>query len=145
MGKRNLLTKILAIAGAVMVWLPILAPFVLGIVSLATDGVYRLDFLMPAELFPLVLIGGGLLYWADRRANSQQKLVGWSLILTVVFLISCQGLAVITGLASGEAEPAGFPLLAVTYLLACYILGVVAEGVGGFFLIKDLFKSQKVS
>ncbi len=139
MEKRGVLTKILTVTGAFLVWFPVLAPFIFSAGSLMGDGIFRFDFLMPAELFPLILIGGGLLFWASRRAGSQQKFIGWSLVLTVVFLVSCQGLAMITGLASGETEPVGLPLIAVTYLLAGYILGAVAVGVGGLLLLRDLF------
>ncbi len=107
------------------------------------DGIFRFDFLMPAEFFPLVLIGGVLLFWAARRAHAQQKFIGWSLAVVVGFLFICQGLAVVTGLASGETEPAGWPLFAVLGTLIVYILGVVGIGVGGIFLLRDLFKPRQ--
>ena len=61
MKKKNLFTKILAIAGTVLVWFPILAPFLLSVAVIFTNHVFRFDYLMPAELFPFALVGGGLL------------------------------------------------------------------------------------
>ncbi len=57
MEKHSLLTRILAIAGTVLVGLPILAPVLFSIVALAAEGRFHLDYLMPAELFPAVLLG----------------------------------------------------------------------------------------
>jgi hypothetical protein len=49
-------------------------------------------------------------------------------------------LAVVTGLASGEAEPAGWPWVLVLASLAGYALALVAMGVGGALLLRDLFR-----
>ncbi len=69
MGKRDAFTKILAIAGTVLVWLPVAAPFFFSIIAFAQGRVFRFDYLMPAELFPAVLLGAGLLLWAAFRAT----------------------------------------------------------------------------
>ena len=58
MEKKDPLSKILAIVGTVLVWIPILAPVVFGFVSLGMDGIYRIDYLMPAELGILAFVGG---------------------------------------------------------------------------------------
>ena len=64
MEKRDTLTKILAIAGTALVWFPILAPVLLAIAAFIGEGRFLLDYLMPAELCPVALLGGGLLLWA---------------------------------------------------------------------------------
>ncbi len=61
MEKKGGLTKILAIAGTVLVWLPILVPVTFCAARFAAHRVFRFNYLMPAELFPAVLLGGGLL------------------------------------------------------------------------------------
>ena len=71
MEKRDTLSKILAIIGTVLVWIPILAPVALGFISLGMDGFYRLDYLMPAELGILVFVGGALLLWAAIRSRKR--------------------------------------------------------------------------
>ena len=70
MEKKGALSKILAVVGNVLVWFPILAPLVLGFISLGVDGIYRLEYLMPAELGILVFIGVPLLIWGAIRTGS---------------------------------------------------------------------------
>jgi hypothetical protein len=140
---KNILTKILAVAGTVLVWFPLLAPVLLSMILLITEGVFRFDFLMPAELFPMALVGGGLLVWAAQRARAQRKLIVWGFGLAVVMLVGGQALAIVTGLASGEIEPAGVWWLLVIASLVIYCLALVASGVGGILLLRDLFKPSR--
>lgn len=142
MPNKGLLTKTLAIAGTALIWLPILAPVLLSVAVLMSERVFRFDFLMPAELFPVVLVGGGLLIWAALRAHSRQRIVGWGLGIAAGSLIGGQMLAVVTGLASGEMEPAGVPLALVVASIVVYVLALVIVGVGGALLLRDLFKTD---
>ncbi len=137
---KDVFTKILAIVGTVLVGLPILAPILLGIVSLFKDGRFRLDYLMPAEFFPLVLVGGGLLLWAALRRRRFRGLIGWGLVGAVVLLVGIQALAVLTGLASGETQPGGWQWVLVLGALIAYILAVILTGVGGVLLTRDVFR-----
>ncbi len=143
MEKKGVFTKILAIAGTVLVWFPILAPILLSAVSFLADRRLRFDYLMPAELFPSALAGGALLLWAALRARTQRKLLGWSLGAAVVLLFGGQGLAVVTGLASGESEPTGWKMAIVLGAIVGYALALVAAGVGGILLLRDLFKQSR--
>jgi hypothetical protein len=68
MKKKEVLAKILAIVGSALVWLPILAPVLLSILIIIKEHMFGFDYLMPAELFPVTLVGGGLLIWAALRA-----------------------------------------------------------------------------
>ncbi len=133
------LTKILAGAGTLLVWVPIAAPILLTLAELLKEGLFRLDYLMPAELFPLVLVGGGLLLWAAWLRRSQRGLIGWSLGSAVILLVGLQALAEVTGLASGRTAPGGWQSALVLAGLIGYILAVVATGVGGARLLRDLF------
>ncbi len=142
MEKKSVLTKILAITGTVLAWFPIVAPILLTVAFLIAKGQFRFDYLMPAELFPAALVGGGLLFWAALRIRSRQKLIVWSLIIATATLASSQGLAVITGLASGEREPTGWPLLLVLTMLVIYILALIVLGIGGILLLRDLFQNR---
>lgn len=47
--------------------------------------------------------------------------------------------AVLTGLASGETEPAGLPWALVVALLAAYILLLIVLTIAGIRLSRDLF------
>jgi hypothetical protein len=141
MGKKDIFTKALAVAGTVLVWFPILAPVLFTAGLLIRARIFRFDYLMPAELFPLALFGGVLLVWAALRARARRGLIGGSLGGAVVLLVGGQAIASITGLASGRTEPTGWPWALVLASLALYVLALVGLGVGGVLLLRDLFKS----
>lgn len=145
MGNKGTFTKILAIAGTVLVWFPILAPVLISIIFFVQEGVFRLDYLMPAELFLFGLGGGLLLLWAAIRARSQRGLISWGLGITAGLLVGGQALAVATGLASGETEATGWPWALVIGSLIAFIIALIAVGVGGILLLKELFKPKKES
>jgi hypothetical protein len=140
MEKRDGFTKFLAIAGTVLTVLPVLAPVLFGVMALIGRGRFLFDYLMPAELFFLVLIGGGLLLWAALRARAQRKIVLWSLSGAVALLVISQLVAVVSGLASGKIDPEGFWFVLVIAMLILYIAAVIALAVGGILLVRDLFK-----
>ncbi len=143
MKNRGLFSKFLAIIGTLLVWLPILAPVIAAAVRLLQQGGFNFDYLLPAELFPLALVGGISLILVARRARLRWRLVGWGLGIAVVSLGAGQVLAVVTGLASGEAQAAGWPLAAVNFTLYIYILMLLVTGVGGMMLLRELFKSPQ--
>ncbi len=95
---------------------------------------------MPAELFPIAMLGGGMLLWAALRARSRRGLIGWGLVIAVGMLFGGQALAVITGLASGETEPTPWLMALVLVPIGIYVLALVAVGIGGVLLVRDLFK-----
>jgi len=144
MEKKGVLTKILAIVGTMLVWFPILAPVLLSVAVIITERMFRFDYLMPAELFPATLVGGGLLIWAALRARSRRRLIGWGLGIAVGLLVGGQVLAVVTGLASGEAEPAGWWWALVLASIVIYTLALVVIGVGGVLVLRDLFKPSRL-
>jgi hypothetical protein len=139
MDKKTAFTKFLAVAGTVLIWLPMLAPLVFGLISLADDGRFRFDYLIPAELFPVVLLGGLLLLWAAWRAKAEKGLIGWGFLSIILMLVISQGVAVLTGLASGETEPGGWQMTLVLVFLGLFWLGLIAVGVGGIRLARRLF------
>jgi hypothetical protein len=129
--KKDVLSKILAIAGTVLVWFPILAPFVLGFVSLGMDGIYRFDFLMPAELGILVFAGGVLLIWGAFRTRVRQRIIAWGLGLAV------GSIAILN--AFGDVVPGSLEWGIAVGLLITYSLAIVDMGIGGLLLWKDVF------
>jgi hypothetical protein len=144
MEKKGALTKILAIAGTALVWFPILAPVLLCVADIIRGRFFRFDYLMPAELFPAALAGGGLLLWAALRRRARRGIIGWGLGTAAGLLIGGQALAVVTGLASGETEPAGGWLAIVLASIVVYSLALVVTGVGGVLLLCDLFKPAQL-
>jgi hypothetical protein len=142
MEKKRALTKFLAVAGTVLVWFPLLAPILLSIILFIQRQIWRVDYLMPAELFFSFLLGSGLLLWATLRAHSHVKPVAWGLGLAVLVLFGGQALAEISGLASGETEPTGLAWGLVLASLALYVLAILLVGMGGALLVRDLFKQR---
>ncbi len=141
-GKKGGFSKGLAIAGTALAWLPIVAPVVVTVVFLITNGLFRFDFLMPAELFPLALLGGGLLVWAALRARSQRGWILGGLGAAIALLLISQLVAEVTGLANGDAELVGFWFVLVVVMIVAYTLAVIAMAVGGSLLIRNLFISS---
>ena len=140
MEKKDVLTKILAVFGTVLMWLPVLAPIILGVGSLVFAGIFRFDYLMPAEMFPSAVLGGAMLLWAALRTHSHRKLIGWGLVTAVVMLFGGQAIAVVTGLASGKTEPTPMLMALVLTPIMIYALALAVVGVGGVQLSRDLFR-----
>lgn len=140
--KKDVFSKGLAVVGTLLAWFPILATIVITVIGFASSGIFRYDYLMPAEFFLPALIGGGLLVWAALRARSRRAVIGWSLGTAAVSLFGAQALAVVSGLASGDAQPVGLPWVLVLSLIGIYTLALLAIAVGGVLLLRDLFQSQ---
>jgi hypothetical protein len=134
---KNKLTKVLAIIGTILVWLTVLSPVLLWIgfsIRRGAFGLDHFDYLMPAELFPVALVGGLLLVGVALWVRRHRLLVGGSLGLAVILLVGMQGLAVVTGLAHGETQPGGWEWALVMGTLGAFVLTLVGLGVGGVLL-----------
>lgn len=142
MEKKNTFTRVLAIAGTVLTWFPIVAPVLLSLILFAAERRFLLDYLMPAELFLFVCLGAALLGWAALRAHSQTKLIAWGFGTAVAMFFGAQIFAVVTGLASGETQPTGWLWGVIIASLVIYTLGIILIGTGGVLLLRDLFKRQ---
>ncbi len=149
MEKKNLLTKVLAVVGTALTWLPLLAPVLFSLIGIFARRVFHFDYLMPAELFFLALSGGALLVWAAMRVRAAQPalahlpLIGGGLGAALVLLMGGQALAVATGLASGETEPGGWQMALVIAALVIYDVALVGVGIGGILLLRDLFQTPR--
>jgi len=137
--QRNLLTRILAVTGTILVWTPIVFTLVTAIIGTISDHRLRFDYLMPAELFPLALAGSLLLLWSALRTHSKQKKIGGGLSAAIFFLISGQGIAIPSGLASGEVEPTGWPWVLALTCIGLYSIAVIFIGITGLSLVRELF------
>ena len=140
MEKKIIFTKALAITGTVFAGFPILMMVVTSIVESISAGIFRCDWLMPAELFLAVLAGGLLLLWAAFRAQLFRTPVIIGLVAVCVFLAASQLTAEWSGLAHGDTEPVGFIWILVIAFLVLYTLAVIELMVTGIVLTKKLFK-----
>jgi hypothetical protein len=140
MRKKDALTKILAIAGTTLAWLPEVAMVFITSAVLVRRGGFHFDYLIPAELFPVFFGAGLLLLWAAIRAKCYRIWIGTGLGAALVFLVAGQAVAVVTGLASGATEPGGWQAAVVLGLIILYDLAVIVLGVGGILLVRNLFR-----
>jgi hypothetical protein len=134
--------RVLAIAGAVLLGLPVLAPFVLGLASLAGSGVFRFDFLLPAEVFPVPAAGFLAAFAAALIARRRRILIGAAFGAGLAALAGAQALAAASGLADGSRAAEG-PLW---YLAAGGLFGFMAAlavaAFGAGLLARDLFRPE---
>jgi hypothetical protein len=140
MKKKDYLERGLALFGTIFVLLPVLAPLFFTVVSLLIDGRFRLDYLMPAELFPLALLGAILLLAASLWSHMRRSVIGWGIGIALASLAAGMVLSQVSGLATGETEPTGWIMAVVLVPLAAYTLAIVVIGVGGILLLRDLFR-----
>jgi hypothetical protein len=138
MERKAVAIRVLAITGTVLVWLPILAPFVLAAIQFIQSRRFLFDFLMPIELFPVIALGWALLILAALVSHSHWLLICWSFVIAVILLVGGQGLAVLTGLADGRIEARGVWFVLVTSIIVGCSLAVVAVGIGGILLVRGL-------
>ncbi|MBI9050266.1 MAG: hypothetical protein JEZ00_12660 [Anaerolineaceae bacterium] len=141
-GDKSAFTKILAVIGTVLIWLPILIPIFFNGLFIFSEGQFLFDYLMPVELFAFALVGAGFLIWAAIRAKSKQSIIGWGLGIATATVICAQGLAVLSGLASGRTAATGLWILIVLIFLVIYILALILSGLGGILLLRDLFQPE---
>lgn len=134
MDRKDTPSRILSIVGTVMVWIPIFAPVVFGFASLVMDGIYRFDYLMPAELGILAFIGGALLLWGAIRAKSRQAIIAWGLGIAV------GSIAILN--VFGDVAPGSWKWALAVGLLITYSAAIVATGVGGVLLWRYLSREQ---
>ncbi len=66
--------------------------------------------------------------------------MGWALAVAAGMLLAGQGFAVVTGMASGQTEPSNRLVAIPIGTLVIYIAAVVAMGVGGVLLLRNLFR-----
>jgi hypothetical protein len=145
MENKGILNKILAVAGTILVWLPVLAPILFSVISIISDGIFRFDYLMPAELGLFAFGGGVLLLVAAFRVHSYWRLIGWGLGIAFLMVVGGQALAVVTGLADGRTEPGGWQWMLVLGSLILYTVAIVVIGVGGALLVRELFKPHQLN
>ena len=132
MQKKDTFSKILTLVGTILVWLPILAPFILGFIILFMDGTFLFDYLMPAEFSTIVFAGCGLLLWAAIRTKAWQKIIFWGVGLASASIVAL--------MLMGGVQQGTFQYYLVMTLLALYWLAAIAVGCGGLLLWRDLFK-----
>jgi hypothetical protein len=144
MKSRNVFTKIFALTGVILVWIPLIFTVLTAITGSIVNRKFLFDYLMPAELSPLALAGTILLLLASTLAHAYRKPVRLGAVAAVLFLIGSQTLAVVTGLASGTAEPTGWVFVSVIVLINLYSISTVGLGAIGILLNKVVYRKVRI-
>jgi len=136
MKNKSLISKIIAITGTILVWIPIIAPVLLTIIFLIIKGRFAFDFLMPMELIFLVIIGAILLIISSIIMKFKWKIIGISLGTIISIFILGQFIAEITGIASGETEMTSTLYFIMITFVIIYIISLIILGISGIKLVK---------
>jgi hypothetical protein len=137
---RTTASRALAIAGTVLVGLPLAAPIVLSVIALIATGELHVDFLLPGELSLVVHAGGVLLAVAALLTRRRRVSVILLTVLTAVLIGAVNLAPVLTGVGTGAGAPFGI----VLGIYALYVAAVVALFVVGVLLCRDLFARPRV-
>jgi len=101
-----------------------------------------MDYFIPAELFFLVLTGALLLIWAAALARLYLKPISWTLGVALAALAGSQGIAMATGLGTGEREATGFWFVFVIIVYALYVIGVILLFILGILFSRALLREM---
>ena len=134
MENRNIFTRSITVIGTILVWLPIAAPFFFGFASLAMDGRFRFDYLMPAEFAFLAFAGGILLIWAVIRMRKRLGMIGWGAVIAAA--------AMVVLFILGDVIPGSFQYWLALTMLLVNALAVMAMGIGGIQLWRDQIRKN---
>lgn len=131
--KRQGLTRGLALAGTALVWFPPALMAVLTARGVPGEVGWLPSFAVGAmDVFPVLVLGGGLLLGAALLARSHRRLLGWCLAAPIA--------SIAYGVVwSQELPSSGWPLAITTGLIVVYWLGLLLAGVSGMSLVRALF------
>lgn len=138
----TLLDRSLAVVGTVFAWLPIVVTVALSLAGSIDTGTVQIDWLMPAAMFVFYGVGAAMLVLVAIGTHRRRRLVVGSVTAAVVTLFAAQGLALISGMASGQTEPTGWTWTLTLMLLAVHTVAVITTGVGGVRLSRDLLRAR---
>jgi len=138
--QKSALSKIFGVGGALLLWGPILMMVLTAIVGSIASGTFLFDYMMLAELFPLVAFGFVLLVLTSLITHTYAKWFGWGGVAALIALSSGQVFATASGLASGEMAQSSFAFPVVIASIVVYDLVVVGLAILSLFLLKQLFR-----
>jgi hypothetical protein len=138
MGKHDLLAKILAIIGTVLVAFPLVVPLAFSLRWIGRPGGIHLDYLMPFEIYPVTLVGAALLLWAALRARMRRKAVEVAIGCMLGFLVLCAISAQVTGIAQSVERLETWRYVLTAGLGGVSLLAQIGLIVVGCMLVRDL-------
>lgn len=136
----NVLIKVFALAGVILVWIPLIFTLLTATIGSIANRKLLFDYLMPAELFPLALSGTLLLLLAAMLTHAYRKPICLGAAAAVLFLLGSLTLAKVTGLASGSDDPAGWAMISAIVLINLYSISIVVIGTIGILINKAVYR-----
>jgi len=139
---KSTLSKIFAIAGTLLLAAPILFMIVIAVIGSVANQTFLFDYLMLAEVFPVILLGLILLFLASLLSRVFPKWIGWGSAAALILLAGAMLYANVSGLSSGALPAQGGAFLLVVIGIALYDLLILGIAVLGALLIKNLFQKK---
>ena len=125
-----------------MLWAPILFMFLTAIIGSIAGKALLFDYLMLAELFPIIALGLVLLVLTTLLTKTFRKWFGWGSVAALVALTTGQVLAVTSGLASGALPESGGIFVTVIASIVIYNVLVVALAILAILLLRRIFRKE---
>lgn len=144
MKAKNVLAKIFAVCGSAILCGAVLFVLVTAAIGTLIAKHLLLDYLMLAEIYPIVLLGILLLFAASLLTKRLVRAFSYLSAAAVITLAGALIIASQTGLASGAVSADGWQFALVVALIALYDLLVVAIGVIGVVFAARLFHKPAV-
>lgn len=141
--QKNALVKIFAISGTVMLWAPILFMFLTAIFGSIARKMLLFDYLMLAEMFPIVALGLVLLIFTTLLTRTFRKWFGWGSVAALVTLVAGNMIAVASGLASGTTSESGPYFAVVITSIIIFNVLVVALAILAIVLVRRVFQKKQ--
>ena len=139
---KSTLTKIFAITGTLLLVGPILFMIVTAVIGSIASKTFLFDYLMLAEVFPVILLGLILLVLTSLLSRVFPKWIGWGSAAALILLAGALLYANVSGLSSGAIPAQGGAFLIVVIGVALYSLLVVGIAILGVILVKKLFQNK---
>ncbi len=138
--KHPKLAIILALTGTVLLCLPVLFTLITAVIGSIANKSLIIDYLMPAELFPIAALGSIVLIIGTYLARKQYIRICITTVIMGACLAAGQLTAVLTGMASGETAAEGGIFIIVVALIIAYSLLLIVNCITGLIITKKLFK-----
>ncbi len=140
--QKSALAKIFAVSGTLLLLAPILFMLVTAVVGSIADNRLLFDYLMLAELFPLVALGLVLLVLGSITSRVLPKWIGWTSAAALILLAASMIFAQASGLSSGVQSMQSGAFVLVVIGIALYNVLILGIAILGILLVKKLFQKQ---
>ena len=140
--QRSALSKIFSISGTLLLIAPILFMIVTAVIGSIASKTLLFDYLLLAEIFPVIALGLILLVIASLISRIFPKWIGWGSAAALILLAGSLLYANAYGLSDGTLTTGSSVFTIVVIGIALYNILVASIAVLGILLVKKLFQKQ---